>query len=384
MDRESNSSTFYDPYTSGLGTKPGRQKRRLMGPGSAPSRLDGQRTLIFNLGKLQIAGILLILVFIWGVVSAVAIAMYEIDPPASLEFEDDGKGDVSGFVYDENGISLVNVTVTVHGTQHFTRTNEEGFYSIKNVSEGDYEIEASLEGYGSVTKRVSIDAYIPALVRFTLEEGGFEKTKNERYGSSLSDLRFLNHAPAIFILIYSSLALIGGILAYFQRFFWIAMFGALCGIVSGVLSIGIIIASILSVIALVFILRHQGEFITSETSFVDRLFGVHRDKTGARGVQRKGVRRLKPYGPQVKPKTKAMEPRFAEKDYTPDMDSPAGEMEPTPQDDSEGISEPSPNCVACGGAVKAETQGVQCQCGANYHKFCANSNAICKNCGSSI
>jgi hypothetical protein len=337
-------------------------EERVLDPGPAPNRPPhrAQRGIPFNLGKLQIAGIILVFVFIWCVVSALVISMFEIHMLALTEFEDDGKGDVSGFITDENGISLENVTVAIHGTQHFTRTNLEGYYSMEDVKEGDYEIEASLNGYGAVIKRVSIDAHIPALVDFVLEEGGFDKIANERYGSNLSDLR-------------------GGILAFFQRFYWIAMFGALCGTVSGVLSIGIIIASILSIIALILIVGNQEEFITSETSFIDRIFGTRRVETRARGGPRARAQKLKAYGAPAKPESKAI-PSYAEEEYVPSKPLPMGEIEPEPQRISEEIEKPSPTCVACGGLIKAESQGVQCQCGAYYHRFCAGSISKCKNC----
>jgi hypothetical protein len=386
MERESIDNTYSDLYSSEQIGEPDLYRGRLSGRGSVKpdSRRDSQPNLIFNLGKLQIAGILLIIVFLWGVLSAVAISMSEIDPPATIEFEDDGKGDVSGHVYDENGINLENVTVAIHGTQHFTRTNLEGFFSIEDIKEGDYEIEASLEGYGSETKRISIIAHKPLHLGFFLEEGGFGETSNERYGSELPKLRHLPYTTAIFILVYGSLALIGGILAYIQRFYWIAMFGSLCGTITGILSIGIIIASILSIIALVLIIGNQEEFTTSETSFIDRLFGARKAETRVKGAPRKGFQKLKPYGPQTKPESSTIEPSYEEEEYAPDTALPLGVEESMPQKDSEGIGEPPPTCDLCGGTVRTEAQGIRCQCGAWYHRFCASSISECKKCGAPI
>lgn len=350
-------------------------------PANWNSRPTTQRASFFQLGKLQIAAILLFIVFIWGLISAIAYSMYEIDPPALTEFEDDGKGDVSGFVTDQEGRSLENVTVSVHGTQHFTRTNEDGFYSMKNIREGDYEIEASLEEYGSITKKVSIDAHKPGLVDFMLEEGGEDKTINERYGSNLSDLRNLNRATAAFIIIYGIMVLIGGILAYLQRYFWIAMFGSLCGIFSGALSIGLVIAPILCIIALILIIRNKHEFIISETSPIDRLFGAKRATTRPVMAPKIGVKKPRPYGEPFSPKLKAMKPSFGGKEYPP-PDVPSSEdMEPEGESELIGEEEPQPVCVACGGKVKSEAQGIVCQCGAHYHKFCATSVSVCKSCG---
>jgi hypothetical protein len=323
-------------------------------------------TRSFSLGKLQFAGILLIIVFIWGIISAVTISMFDIHLLALTEFEDDGRADVSGFITDSEGNSLYNVTVIVHGTQYFTKTNLDGFYTMENIKEGEYEIEASLEGYGSVTKRVALDPNSPTMVNFVLEEGGFDKTINERYGSNLSDLQHLNYATAGFIIVYASFALIGGILAYFQRYYWLAMFGGLCGIISGILSIGIIIAPILSFIALYYIVRNQEEFITAERPLVDRLLGVHRTESRPVGTVKGGAGKYKGggYAPsQIK--TKASKP-----------------IPPEPM--STEFEGPSP-CAACGGTVKSEAQGTTCRdCGVNYHKFCADSISICKKCGSPL
>ena len=318
----------------------------------------------FSLTKLQIAAILLILVFIWGIISAVTIAMFEIHLLALTEFEDDSRADVSGFVMDDEGQSLYNVTVIIHGTQYFTKTNHEGFYTMEDIKEGNYEIEASLEDYGSVTKRVSLNANSPTLVSFILEEGGFDKTENERFGSSLSDLQHLNYTTAIFIVIYSSFALLGGVLAYFQRYYWIAMFGALCGVISGILSIGIIIAPILSILALIYIIRNKEEFITSETSITDRIFRVKR--AGTKPVAAGAAKNQKSKGsfsPQPM-KTKATK--------TEVFDSPPRGFESTI------------TCIACGGSVKSEAQSIVCRCGASYHKFCADSILECKRCGSPL
>jgi hypothetical protein len=364
------------------------------GPSENAPRTRDQGSFL-NLGKLQIAGLLLIIVFIWGVISAVTIAMFEIDPPALTEFVDDGKGDISGYVRDEDGIHLANVTVNIHGTAFFTNTNSEGFYTIENVKEGNYEVEATLFGYGTVTKRVTIDSTKPLMVDFILEEGGLDKTINERRGSNLSDLRNLNQTTAFFIVIYGSFAFLGGILAFLQRYYWIAMFGALCGVISGALSIGFIIAPILSIIALIFILSNQEEFITSETSYIDRLFGVRRAEMRPVAIPRGSPKKLQLQAPPP-PMAKAAKPSYVERGPPPVPAYPTGPMEPPmappvappmapmPQRDPRDISKPSPTCIACKGSIRVESQGIQCQCGVFYHRFCANSTSICKNCGSPL
>jgi hypothetical protein len=323
-----------------------------------------RRQSSFSLNQLQIAGIILIVVFIWGILSAVTISMFEIHLLALTEFEDDGRADVAGFVTDSEGNAIYNATIVVHGTQYFTKTNPDGYYIIDNIKEGEYEIEASQEGYGTLTKRVTLDPNTPALVNFVLEEGGFDSTENERFGSNLGDLAQLNYATAATIIIYSSFALIGGILAYFQRYYWMAMFGGICGIVAGIFSLGIVIAPILSFIALYIIVKNQQEFYTAERPLLDRLLGVQKTKARpAGGPKGEAVKYKSLSEPQIK--TKAAKPEAP--------------LAPPP-----GL-EPSMTCSACGGTVKSESQGMMCpECGANYHRFCASSISVCKSCGSPL
>jgi hypothetical protein len=330
----------------------------------------------FTFDRLQIAGILLIIVFIWGAISAVAIAMFEIDILALTEFEDDGKGDIYGWITDDEGNVLVNTTVAIHGTQHFAKSNLDGFYSMENIKEGDYEIEASKQGYGSVTKRISLDAHIPEEIDFVLSEGGTDETINEQYGSNLSELRFLNYSTAIFIILYGALALIGGIFAYFQRYYWIAMTGGISGVVSGVLTIGIIIAPILSVIALILIINNKENFLTSESPIVTRIFGVRGAPARPSRAARPGPKRMRAPGPP--PKAKAAKPKTYADEFA--AYKPVGPVE----EEEEPAEEPEIICAACRGAVRSESQGIICQCGEWYHRFCASSIPDCKNCGSPL
>lgn len=352
------------PFRQGTGPKGGRKS--------------------FTLGKLQIAGILLIVVFVWCLISALAISMFEIHILALTEFTDDGKSDVYGFVTDENGDSLVNVTVSIHGTQHFAKTNRDGYYSMENVREGDYEIEASASGYGSITKRISLNANAPILVNFMLEEGGHDTTENARYESNLSELRFLNYSTAIFIMIFGSFALLGGIFALFERFYWFAMFGALCGFVAGVLSIGIVIGPALSAVALFLILVNHEEFSTSDIPFADRLFGVGRAQPRVSGVSRAQPRKMQ--RPPVKSKAGAekMTGGYAEAPYPPPpppMEERGMAPPPMPRDEPGG---PALQCIACGGTIRSESHGIACSCGGWYHRFCAVSTNKCKRCGAPL
>ncbi|UCF07384.1 MAG: carboxypeptidase regulatory-like domain-containing protein [Thermoplasmata archaeon] len=337
----------------------------------------GKKGKSFEFGKLQFAGILLIGVFVWCVISAVTLAMFEIHVLALTEFEDDSKSDVYGYVTDENGLSLVNVTVSIHGTHHFAKTNADGYYSMENVREGDYEIEASLDGYGSIVKRVSLSANSPTLINFMLEEGGFDKTVNDRHETHLSELRYLNYSTAIFIVVFGSLALIGGILAFFKKFYWFAMFGGLCGFIGGVLSIGIVIGPILSILALILIITNHEDFTEAKQPSERGPFGIRRAEGRAASRPKVSPQKPRPAAPPVKLGAKEVGPRYAQTGFPPPPPPPRPQA-------VEAGGKPGLVCIVCDGTIKAEAHGIACECGAWYHKFCAGSMKSCKQCGAPL
>jgi hypothetical protein len=316
--------------------------------------------------------------------------MYEIDPPAQTEFQDDGKADVCGTVYDEDGHPLGNVTVAILGTQHFTRTNPEGFYSMENIKEGDYRLQASLEDYSTVTLRVTLYAHKPNTFTFYLRDTGNDRTEDKMYESHLSDLRFLNNAPAILILVYGAIALIGGIFTFFQRFYWIAMIGGVCGIFAGFFSIGVFVGPILGIIALFIIVTNHEEFKTTEIPFFDRIRGMRRAEPSVSGVSKEGPKKLKRYRMAAKPRAMIAKTRSDEMDYTPPLPPVAKPAEQMFQPETpiaprkELARAPALTCAVCKGGVKSEAQATFCQCGASYHRFCAKSVSVCRRCGAPL
>lgn len=355
---------------------PYRQNARTQGKGRSPS-----------FGKLQMAGIILWVVFVWCIISAVFIAMFEIHILALTEYQDDGKSDVYGYVTDENGEMLENVTVSIHGTHHFAKTNRDGFFSMENVREGKYDIEASSMGYGSITKSVSLSAKSPAMVNFMLEEGGYDSTVNERNESHLSELRYLNYSTAIVIVIFGSLALLGGIFAFFERFYWFAMFGALSGCIGGALSIGIIIGPVLSIVALALILLNHEEFTAPGGTQADSPFGIRKKEPQIKVAQRAAPMKPGPYPAKAKTAPKKLRPAYMEAGFSPPPSPQVHDRGPMPPPVRGGpveTGEPALRCAACSGTIRAETHGVVCRCGAWYHRFCAASTRTCRRCGNPL
>ena len=67
-------------------------------------------------------------------------------------------GTIRGNVYDKNtGEPIIYGTVFLRGTTIGTNTNEDGFYSIGGVPEGEYTVVATYVGYDSATVDVKMD-----------------------------------------------------------------------------------------------------------------------------------------------------------------------------------------------------------------------------------
>ncbi|MEA3431064.1 MAG: TonB-dependent receptor [candidate division WOR-3 bacterium] len=84
-------------------------------------------------------------------------------------------GRIEGRVTDrETGNPLPLVDVLVKGTPLGTTTDKNGRYFIANVPLGDYEVLATMMGYGAVTKEVSVRAGGISAIDFNLQESPIE------------------------------------------------------------------------------------------------------------------------------------------------------------------------------------------------------------------
>lgn len=360
---------------------------------TAPFEQRGPREPM-QLDKPKVAGLLLIVVFIIGVISAVAISMFQIHLLSLSEFNNDEVCEVVGNVLDEEGKPLEDVSIAIHGTEYFTRTNSDGYFVITAVEEGDYEVEASLSGYVKVTKRVTINTNLPKQVNFILEKGTGSKTINERTTSHLEALRFMNYATAIAILILVSFAFVAGILAFFKKMYWFTIFGGLCGIVGGLFSMGIIITPILSIIALVLIFRSREEFYPAGKTLGASFLGFFKKGPTEDRIQGYDTPQRTFY--QAYPQTpgdpyQGGSPPQTQEGYVTQPPRPMGEgamEEPkfTRKVPSSGGEEVSRGvmCLICNGQIKSSLGTVVCKCGAQYHNFCARRSAKCMKCGAQL
>lgn len=69
---------------------------------------------------------------------------------------DIGNGIIRGTVTTSDGKPAGSVTVLVKGTKRSTLTDEDGHFTLHNVSPGDYTLEVSLVGYETTTQSVTV------------------------------------------------------------------------------------------------------------------------------------------------------------------------------------------------------------------------------------
>ncbi|WP_339713901.1 TonB-dependent receptor [uncultured Kriegella sp.] len=81
------------------------------------------------------------------------------------------KGTISGRVHSDNGQALPWATVLLKDTSYGVQTDENGYYSIKNVPSGRYVITVSYIGFGSLSKKIILKKSSQDLkIDFTLSE----------------------------------------------------------------------------------------------------------------------------------------------------------------------------------------------------------------------
>jgi len=151
---------------------------RAGGPGSRRKReragepREGKGARGRRLTLTTVAAYMLTATFVLGIFNAFFFTPSEADVDRPEDLFTSGRGTLAGKVMDKaTGLALSDVSVALRGTEHSTHTNDDGFYYLYNVSDGDYTLEASLDGYGSVIRRVTYQSSYPHTEILELEEG---------------------------------------------------------------------------------------------------------------------------------------------------------------------------------------------------------------------
>ena len=199
----------------------------------------------------QWAGLLLTLVFILGIMSGIAYGLKWSNQ--ETQWNNEGLSAVQGMVYDWDGNVLEDVKVESGDKK--TYTNAQGKYTLYDLKGDEVRISFVLEDYGTVNVWMNIRADISAnIMEISMELG--DEEKNYDYRKDIAEPWPPNYALAPIFMISAMLALVGSSAALLQQDFRMAVIGCLFG----VLSYGFLIGSVLSIIALAFLLFDREKF----------------------------------------------------------------------------------------------------------------------------
>lgn len=192
--------------------------------------------------KPMIAAIILICVFILGISSAVFSETF-ISSPLNVLSDTGLTGTVEFMIIDQSNNSLENVSIIIDEISG--KTNDNGGYSVKNISLGINEAEIQITENKTLTVEILVTPLINSYNEIIVDEDSNKFIPYETTGCS------------IILLIFSVIALLGAVASFKRQHFDVAVAGALLGIFSfGFFMVG----SILSLISMFIILYSKEEF----------------------------------------------------------------------------------------------------------------------------
>lgn len=194
--------------------------------------------------KPMIAVILLVCVFSIGITTAVfseAFVETTMDAASFIGFS----SDVEFNIIDSNNNTINNATVTVDDV--VINQNDDGIYNKGDIKPGIHDVEITKEGFKSKNSEILVLPLITYESTFTLNNGTGSVEKTE----------FNSLVCSSILGIFSVFALLSVIVCLKREYFDIAVAGAALAIFSfGFFFVG----SIISIIALIFILKSRDEF----------------------------------------------------------------------------------------------------------------------------
>jgi len=190
--------------------------------------------------KPMMAAVILVCVFVLGVSSA-AFSETFIEVPLEVLSGAGVTGTVEFMIADQSNNSLENISITIGEVS--SKTNANGRCSVENVSLGIKETEIFISENETLTREILVTPLI--------------NSYNEIKKGSEKFIPYDTIGCSIILLIFSVIALLGAVASLKRQHFDVAVAGSILGIFSfGFFMIG----SILSIIALIIILRSKEEF----------------------------------------------------------------------------------------------------------------------------
>lgn len=199
-------------------------------------------------GVLNIAGILLIIASLLGIIMGSSFVLFENEIVGR-------KGIYEGRVLDNGGNPIKDASIYLADDEivEIGKTDANGYFSV-NLTTGKHKILIEKENYISKMAKIGVFPFNPIIKEKFLLERGEGLREEKKLSASIFDAM-----PIIFslVIILSIPPLIGGIFCFLKKYDMIAIIGAIFGI----FSIGFFIGTILSIVALFMILFHREEFV---------------------------------------------------------------------------------------------------------------------------
>lgn len=82
-----------------------------------------------------------------------------------------GSAIIKGKVVTNNGTSVIYATVTIKENNRTVLTDEEGFFTFRNINAGQYSLMVSSTGFGNATKIVEVQDQTTSTIVITIETG---------------------------------------------------------------------------------------------------------------------------------------------------------------------------------------------------------------------
>lgn len=210
----------------------------------------------YNSSKPVIAGLLLIIVAILGIITCLMAIFLSSIVIGGTPFQSE-TGSVEGKVtFSDTFEPATGVNVTIQPMNETIKTDLNGEFKFRSVKTGTYTIAVNESGYKNITQKISFfDPNGETYLEYELEKGSGEIEK-EPYESSLAWASNIFKTCGIIIFVFSVIAIFGAVNAIKRTNYWLSIIGATLGI----FTFGIFIGSIMSFVALLLLLLSKKSF----------------------------------------------------------------------------------------------------------------------------
>lgn len=215
------------------------------------------------------AGGLLIVSAVLGLLFSMAMiagSVFMGDVEGGMEFwSEDNTGDITGTVRYQNGTPAEGVTISLVGEDLSTQTDSNGNYILYNAPLGKQELKVEQEGYNTIIYKMFISPG-EANWRFGDDRNHWDSENNQNFTLTPGDqtLERGSYPPfgmigsfilicGVVVLIFSIIALMGGIWSLKRKKFTGALIGSIFGIFT-------LVGALFSIIALFMLIFSKKEF----------------------------------------------------------------------------------------------------------------------------